>query len=137
MKTPPDLRGYPVVCIVVGPNQRRVFRVHRLVMLAFVGECPQGHEVRHLDGDSSNAALANLAYGTRSENARDTVRHGRAGRGLRKLTADDVLVILDMIAMEAPQMAIAEHFGVTQSTISSIACGRSWKSVTLAAAVSA
>lgn len=28
--------------------------VHRLVMEAFVGPCPEGMEVRHLDGDASN-----------------------------------------------------------------------------------
>jgi hypothetical protein len=50
--------------------------VHRLVLAAFVGPCPQGMEVRHLDGDPKNNAVQNLAYGTRSENELDKVRHG-------------------------------------------------------------
>ena len=49
---------------------------HRLVMFAFVGPCPPGQEVRHLDGDKLNPSLDNLVYGTRSENMRDMVRHG-------------------------------------------------------------
>lgn len=51
--------------------------VHRAVMLAFVGPCPDGLQVRHLDGDPANNALSNLAYGTASQNMRDVVRHGR------------------------------------------------------------
>lgn len=42
--------------------------VHRLVMLAFVGPCPEGCEVLHLDHRPTNNTLANLKYGTRGEN---------------------------------------------------------------------
>lgn len=51
--------------------------VHRLVLAAFVGPCPSGQEVRHLDGDPANNKLENLAYGTRSENVRDMLAQGR------------------------------------------------------------
>jgi hypothetical protein len=51
-------------------------RVHRLVLLAFVGPCPEGEEVRHLNGDLLNNALTNLAYGTKSENQQDSIEHG-------------------------------------------------------------
>lgn len=50
--------------------------VHRLVMEAFVGPCPDGMEVRHGDGDPDNNHLTNLAYGTHADNARDMLRHG-------------------------------------------------------------
>lgn len=51
-------------------------QVHQLVMLAFVGPCPPGLEVRHLDSNPRNNALTNLVYGTRAENARDRVLNG-------------------------------------------------------------
>jgi hypothetical protein len=51
--------------------------VHKLVAEAFLGVCPVGLEVRHLDGDSGNPRLGNLAYGTHSENTLDQVRHGQ------------------------------------------------------------
>lgn len=51
-------------------------RVHRLVMEAFVGPCPEGLEVRHLDDDPDNNHLVNLVYGTRSENLLDRVANG-------------------------------------------------------------
>lgn len=59
--------------------------VHTLVMRAFVGEPPQGMEVRHRDGNPANNCLFNLQYGTRSENNKDTTLHGR-----RKLTPEQV-----------------------------------------------
>lgn len=52
-------------------------RVHRLVAHAFLGPCPSGLEVRHLDGDSQNNAAVNLAYGTKTENAQDRVAHAK------------------------------------------------------------
>jgi len=52
------------------------FRLHTLVALAFFGPCPPGMEVRHLDDDPRNNDLANLVYGTRSENRVDRVRNG-------------------------------------------------------------
>lgn len=50
--------------------------VHRLVMAAFVGPCPDGMEVCHSNGDPSDNRLSNLRYGTRSDNIRDSVMHG-------------------------------------------------------------
>ena len=59
-------------------KDRETFQVHRLVMLAFVGPCPEGMQVRHLDGDPANNRLPNLAFGTPVENARDRDEiHGR------------------------------------------------------------
>lgn len=50
--------------------------VHRAVLAAFIGPCPEGQEVRHLDGNPANNRLDNLAYGTKGENNLDAVRHG-------------------------------------------------------------
>ena len=54
----------------------KLFSIHRLVLLAFVGEIPSGMQCRHLDGNAENNSLSNLAYGTVSENQLDRVRHG-------------------------------------------------------------
>lgn len=67
--------GYPLVVLYKdGPSSRTV---HSLVALAFLGARPEGMEVRHLNGDSTDARAINLAYGTSSENNQDIVRHGR------------------------------------------------------------
>lgn len=69
------LEQYAVVRIHLN-GKRRVFNVHRLVALAFLGPPPPGHECRHLDGNKWNPHLSNLAWGTKSENAHDMIRHG-------------------------------------------------------------
>lgn len=68
--------GYLAVGLAREGKQKRE-RIHRLVLTAFVGPCPAGHESRHLDNVITNNALANLAWGTRSENMMDIVRAGR------------------------------------------------------------
>jgi hypothetical protein len=50
--------------------------LHSLVAEAFIGPCPPGQEVRHLDGQRENTLAVNLAYGTRSDNVQDAVSHG-------------------------------------------------------------
>lgn len=51
-------------------------RIHQIVLETFVGACPDGLEVRHLNDVPSDNRLSNLAYGTRSENVLDRVRLG-------------------------------------------------------------
>lgn len=67
--------GYPYVNLCKNNAGRRL-RIHVLIAAAFIGPRPDGYEIRHLDGNPANSVLVNLAYGTHSENARDTVRHG-------------------------------------------------------------
>lgn len=53
------------------------FEVHRVVCEAFHGPCPQPDlEVRHLNGNKLDNRPLNLAWGTKSENGLDRVRHG-------------------------------------------------------------
>jgi len=53
--------------------------VHRLVLLAFIGACPEGQESRHFpDPDKSNNRLSNLRYGTPQENYQDKLSLGEA-----------------------------------------------------------
>ena len=69
-------QGYHRVSLSSGKGPSRLHSVYRLVLAAFTGPAPTGHVARHLNGDPSDNRLANLAYGTYSENNRDTVRHG-------------------------------------------------------------
>ena len=50
-------------------------KIHKLVLEAFDGLCPEGMETRHLNGMPFDNRLVNLAWGTRAENRRDIVRH--------------------------------------------------------------
>lgn len=79
----PTSNGYLGVQLS-GNGRRRSMRTHWLVMLAFVGPRPDGWDTRHLNGIKTDNRLANLRYGTKSENEFDKVTHG-THRNARKV----------------------------------------------------
>jgi len=104
---------------------------HRLVARAFLGECPIGKQVNHIDGNKINNRVENLEYLIPSENQLHAFRTGlhKPVRGsdsnLSKLTEDDVIVIRSLLGKKS-QKFIAKKFGVDRSNISHIARGKSW-----------
>ena len=68
---------------LVRDGVRRHFYVHRLVLLAFVGEPPEGHEGCHENDDPLDNRLANLRWDTRSANRHDCIRNGRDAAALK------------------------------------------------------
>jgi hypothetical protein len=50
--------------------------VHSLMAEAFIGPRPDGQEVRHLNGQPADNRIENLTYGSKSENAYDSIEHG-------------------------------------------------------------
>ncbi len=112
-------------------GKMKSFRSHRLVLLAFVGPCPEGRECCHWDGNPSNNSLSNLRWGTKSENARDKERHGTAPQGknnpraiINQEIADDIRKVYDE---ERPtHRQLSERFNVDVGLITIILRGRIW-----------
>ena len=73
LKPGPSRSGH--VSVALGKGNTRA--VHQIVMEAFVGPCPEGHEVLHLNHTPTDNRLVNLKYGTRSENLRMDYAAGR------------------------------------------------------------
>lgn len=122
-----QLRPYP------RPNRRPV-RVHQLIALAFLGPCPDGCEVNHIDGNRENNAPWNLEYVTHADNIRHTWALGNIRRdgefnGRARLTPDDVRSIRKRAAAGASQRKLAREFGVGQTAISRIVQRKSWRNV--------
>lgn len=57
-------------------GRHEVQRLGPLICTVFNGPRPDGLICRHLDGDPTNNAASNLAWGTLSENTLDSVAHG-------------------------------------------------------------
>lgn len=127
--------GYFYVHLYDGNCMSHYRLIHRLVLEAFVGECPDGMECRHLDGDRSNNRLSNLCWGTRLENAADRDRHGTTAHptGERhwgvKLTAEMVISIRRRAANGEPRDLIAADYPVTCSTVNQVVNRSIWKHV--------
>ena len=113
-----------------GTRVRRSALVHRLVLEAFVGPCPQGQQGRHVDDwNPQNNRLRNLLWGTPRENFEDSRRHGR-NRGAGKLTEHEVREIADRLRRGEPHRKLAAHYGVSQVAITHINKGRSYPHLT-------
>lgn len=72
--------GYWMVSLS-GP--RKHFTVHSLVALTFIGARPPGAVCRHINDDRLDNRVANLIWGTQSENIYDSVRNGKHPRAAR------------------------------------------------------
>lgn len=121
--------GYLQVSLSRGGVIRREL-VHRLVLLAFVGEPPAGHEGCHEDNDPANCRLDNLRWDTHKGNCADRARHGTVLRGENhpraKLTAQAAKAIRARLANGEPQRSVARAFGVSQPTIGRVGEGTAY-----------
>jgi hypothetical protein len=113
----PANNGYPSV-MLSEKGKKKLCTVHRLVMLAFAGPCPDGMEVAHADGNRLNSKLENLRYATRQENMADAVKHGTTPHGHKnggaKLSPAQVLAIR---SDARPLAKIAAEYGISKSTV--------------------
>ena len=109
-------------------------KVHSLVLEAFAGPCPLGMECCHRNSVRHDNRFANLRWGTRSSNMLDKELVGTAPIGdsnpKAKLSNVSVLEICSRLSTGESQMKIADDFGVSEVTISHIACGRTWVHIT-------
>ena len=122
--------GHRAVGLQVSGKQR-LFSVHRLVLEAFVGPCPTGHEGRHVDeNDPGNNCLSNLRWGTKQENEQDKRRHGTAtlSGGKRKRAVRGSLSLEQAREIVAASAAIshrelARRYGVSGTYVAQIRAG--------------
>jgi hypothetical protein len=62
--------GYIQVCLRKN-NKKTTKNVHRLVLEAFVGPCPEGKQCDHIDRDRGNNNVTNLRWVTPKENTQN------------------------------------------------------------------
>ena len=127
--------GYRDVTLCRGLLRRHFF-IHRLVLTAFVGPCPEGMECRHLDGDPANNCLNNLCWGTPKSNKADSILHGTrklffgSNNGRAKLSEDTVRNIRRMYALgHHTYQSLSNHYGVSERTIYSILARKTWNHI--------
>ncbi len=122
--------GY-LSCELWKNNQRKRIGIHVLVAEAWLRARGEGECVRHKDGNRLNNSLGNLELGSRADNERDKIRHGRANRGERHglavLTESDVAAIRSSVGESSN--ALASRFGISSRHVRDIRSGRRWTHV--------
>lgn len=111
-------------------------QIHRLVLEAFKGPCPDGMEGCHEDGNPRNNEVGNLRWGTHKSNGEDMVRHGRTNQGTRypKAKLNDAMVrqIFEWSASGETQTTIANRLEVSRRAIGMVLRREIWKHVAIA-----
>lgn len=133
-KVSPCGSGSRMLLNLINELGQKTFPVHRLVLFAFVGPCPEGMEACHNDGDYSNNTLVNLRWDTHQGNERDKCRHGTSNHGERngsaKLTEGDVRSLREKYASGAYSMSkLAKEYGITLGTVHPIIHRKTWSHV--------
>lgn len=127
----PDIgkKGYPQIMLRFHNRVHRE-KVHRIVLRAFIGECPDGYECRHLDGNSRNCNLSNLEWGTKEQNQADRIRHGTITAGSShpnaKLKTKDVLRMRKLSSEGWTCRELEREFGMSDSQVSKIVNRLAW-----------
>lgn len=67
-------------------GEAEIHYVHRLVLTAFIGQCPDGMEACHWNDNPADNRLVNLRWATRSENMYDRTRNGIDNNGTKNAT---------------------------------------------------
>ena len=127
------INGYVYVTLCKN-GKKEVFRLHRLVLMVFVG--PSDLECNHKNGNKSDNRLCNLEYVTRSENmkhAYDTgLNAGPVGSkcGAAKLNEKQVLELRRLFETgEYSQVKLGKMFGLGRSAVNQIVHRKRWKHI--------
>ena len=108
--------------------------VHRLVLSAFCGPCPEGYQSCHNDGNKDNNAISNLRYDTHIKNNHDKILHGTSGKGeknaMAKLKTEQVYKIKELLLKDGSMnhiKQIANSYNVSHGIIYLIKAGKRWQ----------
>ena len=110
-------------------NSRKTRLVHGLVLEAFVGPCPAGHQADHIDHNRVNNRLENLRWIPYQENLarRRLAKGSRAGSA--KLTEPQVYALKRISECGVRNVDLAMLLEVDERTIGKILNGDQWTHV--------
>lgn len=111
--------GYPFVLLCQN-GVRKNYPIHQLVMLAFVGPCPESLEVCHNDLSRDNNYLKNLRYDTHSANMKERIWRKR------RTPKEIVLALRHARANGTKIIKLSKTYGYSTARISQICTGKSY-----------
>lgn len=107
----------------------KMFRIHRLVALAFVGNPGNYPEINHKDGIKSNNTSSNLEWCNRSHNVQHAFDTGlkKPSRGNVRVSEEQVLEIRKLYREGHAQRSLARKFGIGKTTVAHIVNYDYWR----------
>ncbi len=130
-----DTNGYLIISLCKN-GKAKTITIHKLVTEAFLGPCPDGKEVNHIDGNKKNPYVSNLEYVTPKENMKHAYENSLVPilkgtkHGMAKLDDGRVLKIKKLYKTgKYSQGKLAKRFNCRQATISRIINNKLWKHV--------
>lgn len=132
-----DKYGYKIISLQMNDYSRRTFKVHRLVLLSFVGEHPTKTTVNHKNGVKDDNSLYNLEWMDIFEQQRHAIKIGlkkfNKGNNAPNVVYDSKIidVICKLISEDKKPAQISEVTGLPNnkklhSLIYRIRSGRHW-----------
>lgn len=127
-----DSDGYAQVGLSVSASKSYTRQIHRLVIAAFLGARPPGHDIDHIDGDRENPRLSNLRYVTHARNIRLSMESTmkRTGRHYHcaSLAPAQVTCIRLLVSAGAQQKRVARWFGSNKNVVNALVKGKTYHS---------
>lgn len=123
-------KGYKRVTLMQSDGTKTNQFIHKLIMLAFVGECPIGYNIDHEDRDPSNNKLTNLKYiisGDNSAQSGDSLQGENAQAAI--LTTAQVKEIRRLHNYDISKMELSKKYRVARRTISDIINRNTWSHI--------
>ena len=108
--------------------------IHRLVLEAFIGPCPAGHETSHKDSNPQNNGLKNLEWTTPSKNIKHSFKYGYSSNAgerspTAKLRNEEVLEIRRLAKLGVKLIIIAKMFKIDRGHTSAIVNRKKWNHI--------
>lgn len=107
-------------------SKRTGHKVHKLVMLAFVGPRPEGLEICHGPGGPGDNRLSNLRYDTHQANMEEAAQSGNMGGSL---TSEEASRVIELSSQGLRLKDIAETVNVSLHIVSFLLNGKTYKHV--------
>lgn len=117
--------GYGYLQVRLSQNGiKRTRKIHTLVATAFIGARPNGFQICHNNGNSTDNRLINLRYDSYENNQADRFKHGTDScgehNGNAKLTDNQIEEIRWLWSFNFKLREIAEHYRICITYVSMI-----------------
>lgn len=131
LKQAKTLGGYHFLVLYNGISKRTQKYVHRIICSTFIGEIPKGYHINHKNFNRSDNSLVNLEIVTPKENSKHGIKFKRHSHGVThgssKIKERQVFEIKKHLKNGMNQYKIAKIYGISQSNVSCIKLGITWK----------